>query len=342
LLLVSVACGAPPTSDDIDGDDIELDSLEQAIVNGEVSDSSSDDSTVYVRARWEGEAVACTGTLIAPNLVATALHCITETPSGACTVTAQQCFSCNADGTLTEDSTLGRIGPLINAADVNVTVGSTIVGVAPTARAARLFGSGSSQICRGDIGFILLETDLEAPITPVRLDWGVETNDTIRILGYGETETSGTSGRRMRSGVRVTEVGPASEDDPTITAAPRTFVVNEGPCHGDSGGPALAEDTGALVGVYSLTAGQSCTGIGVRNIYTNLSLFSSLARQAFEASGHDPILDPKPAEPERPAVVPESGCTLGDVNTGNARAHGTSGALLLALAALGLVRRRRA
>jgi len=338
LLALSVACGAPPIDDALDHP--ELGSVEQAVVNGQVSEASSDDTAVYVRARWSGEAVACTGTLVAPNLVATALHCITETPSGACTVTAQQCFSCNSDGTLAEDSALGRIGPLIDAADVNVTVGSQIAGVAPTATAVQLFGSNSTQICRGDIGFILLDRDLDAPVTPVRLDWSIETNDTIRILGYGESETSGTSGRRMRSGVRVIEVGPASEDDPTITAAPRTFVVNEGPCHGDSGGPALSEDTGALVGVYSLTAGQSCTGIGVRNVYTNLSLFANLARQAFQASGHDPVLDPEPPEVERPGVVPESGCTLAGSTPRNTAAGSAGSALLLALAALGLVRRR--
>lgn len=336
LFLFSAACGAPPT--DAELDDAELGSVEQAIVNGQVSESSSDDSVVYVFARWGSEAVTCTGTLIAPNLVVTALHCITETPSGACTPTAQQCFTCNSDGSLADDSVLGRIGPLINAADVSVTVGSAISGVAPAARGQRLIGSGSSQICRGDIGFIVLDTELDAPVTTVRLDYGVDPGDTVRILGYGETEMSGTSGRRMRSGVRVTEVGPASEDDPTISAAPRTFVVNEGPCHGDSGGPALADDTGALVGVYSLTAGQICTGTGVRNIYTNLSLFASVARQAFEAAGHEPIIDPKPPEPERPGVVPESGCTLGGSTVANTR----TGALMLALAALGLIRRRRA
>jgi trypsin len=343
-ILLLAACSAPPATDPFDGTELdgaesdapELDSLEQAIVNGHASESSTDDTAVYVRGHWAGEAVACTGTLIAPNLVATALHCITETPSGACTTTAQQCFSCNSDGSLKEDSLYGRIGPLMDAANVNVTVGSQIAGVAPSAQARQLIGSGSTQICRGDIGFIVLDHDLDAPVTPVRLDWGIETGDTVRILGYGETEVSGTSGRRARTGVRVTEVGPASEDEPTITAAPRTFIVNEGPCHGDSGGPALAEDTGALVGVYSLTAGQSCTGIGVRNIYTSLPLFANVARQAFQVAGHDPILDPEPPKEERPPVVPDSGCALGDSTTR------LPTPLLLALAALGLVRRRRA
>ena len=331
--LLLAACGAPPT-----GDGLELDSIEQSIVNGQVSEATDDDSAVYVRTRWDNEAVTCTGTLVAPNLVATALHCITETPSAACTSTARQCFTCNPDGSLVEDNGLGHIGPLTDPAGVNVTVGSRIAGVEPSAYGQQLIGSGSAQICRGDIGFIVLDRDLDAPITRVRLDYGVKPGDTVTIMGYGETETSGTSGRRMRSGVRITEVGPASEDEPTISASPRTFVVNEGPCHGDSGGPALAEDTGALVGVYSLTAGELCTGVGVRNIYTSLSLFSSVAREAFEAAGAEPLIDPLPPEPAPPELVPEGGCTLNDPNH-----PGYAGsALLLALAGLGLIRRRRA
>ena len=332
LLLLAAACGAPP-SDDPAG----FGSLGQAIVNGQVSEDTADDGIVYVRGRWSAESVTCTGSLIAPNLVATALHCITQTPSGACTDQAHECFACNPDGSLGGNGTLGRIGPLMDPAEVSVTVGGHIAGVTPTAYAQQLIGSGSTQICRGDIGFIILDQNLDAPITPVRLDYGVDPGDTVRILGYGQSEVSGTSGRRVRSGVRVTEVGPASEDDPTISAAPRTFIVNEGPCHGDSGGPALAEDTGGLVGVYSLTAGESCTGIGIRNVYTSLSLFSSIALQAFDAAGADPVLDPKPPEEEKPALVPESGCTLGS-------SRGSSGgsALALALAAVALVRRRHA
>jgi hypothetical protein len=275
--------------------------------------------------------------VIAPNLVVTALHCVTQTESGACTPTAQQCFRCEPDGSLAEDSLLGHIGPLVAPEDVTITVGSETRGATPSASGTAIIGSGSVQICRGDIAFIVLDRDLDVPVAPVRLDHGIDPGDTIRILGYGETETSGTSGRRVRTGVRVTEVGPDSEDEPAIAAAPRTFVVNEGPCHGDSGGPALAEDTGGLVGVYSLTAGQQCTGVGVRNVYTSLSLYASLARQAFQAAGHEPVLDEPPPEPEPPALVPESGCSLGARATGSA-----SGALVLALTALALRRRRRA
>jgi hypothetical protein len=62
----------------------------------------------------------------------------------------------------------------------------------------------------------------------------------------------------------------------------RTFTVSEGPCEGDSGGPALAED-GELVGVFSSVA-SGCTGSGATPKYTDVSYFESLVEKAFEAA----------------------------------------------------------
>lgn len=321
-VLLAAACGQA-------ADDTALSSLQHAVVNGEIS-TESDNSAVYILTRpSEGDAVNCTGTVVAPNLVATALHCVTHSTLGL--------FTCEPDGSLTaNDSADGTIGPLLRPEEVGVYVGPSIIGAQPVAHGTRLLGTGSPQICRGDLAFIVLDTELDVPVSPVRIAYGVKPGDYVRVLGYGETETYGDSGRHVRGGRRVIDVGPLSEDQPSITAAPRTFVVNEGPCHGDSGGPAFAEDTGALVGVYSLAAGNSCTGVGVRNVYTHLSTYSSFVLDAFAAADAEPVLDEPEAQPERPAVVPESGCSVGA--GGSAPSAGLSA---LAALALGLVSRRR-
>jgi trypsin len=323
-LLLATACGQAP-------DDLALGSAQHAIVNGSASDES-DDTAVFVYTRPAGmDASNCTGTVIAPNLIATALHCITRSTLGT--------FTCKPDGSLTDDSqNEGRVGALVDPSEISITVGPAVVGVEPSAHGQRLLGSGSTQICRGDIGFVVLDTDLDVPITPVRLDYGVKVGDLVDVMGYGETEQPTSTGRHKRTGVRVIDVGPAQEDGTAITASPRTFVTNEGACHGDSGGPALAEDTGALVGVYSLAAGNSCTGIGTRNVYSSLNLFSKLTLQAFEAAGAEPIIDEAPPEAEKPNLVPESGCALG-VASSSSRSGSivAAGALGVALFA----RRRR-
>jgi MYXO-CTERM domain-containing protein len=326
ILLLAAACGEGT-------DDPTFGSLQQAVVNGEVS-TDNDNSAVYILTSPEtGDAVNCTGTVVAPNLVATALHCVTHSTLGF--------FTCEPDGSLTAtDRTDGTIGPLLAPEEVGIYVGPSIIGAQPVAHGARLLGTGSTQICRGDLAFVVLDQDVDVPVSPVRISYGVEPGDFVRVLGYGETETYGDSGRHVRSGRRVIDVGPLSEDQPSISAAPRTFVVNEGPCHGDSGGPAFSEETDALVGVYSLAAGDSCTGIGVRNVYTHLSTYSSFVLDAFAAAGAEPVLDEPEAEPERPAVVPESGCSV--VASGAGGSAPSAG--LVGLAALGVAlafRRRR-
>jgi MYXO-CTERM domain-containing protein len=325
-LILAAACGQA-------ADDPTLGSLQQAVVNGAIS-TESENSAVYILTDpAEGDPVNCTGTVVAPNLVATALHCVTHSPLGS--------FTCEPDGSLTATNPAdGTIGRLLQPAEVLVYVGPDIRGAQPVAHGARLLGTGSTQICRGDLAFIVLDTEVEVPVSAVRVSYGVEPGDFVKVMGYGQTETNGDSGRHVRSGRRVIDVGPLSEDQPSVSAAPRTFVVNEGPCHGDSGGPAFSEETGALVGVYSLAAGDSCTGIGVRNVYTHLSTYSSFVLDAFAAADAEPVLDEPEPEPERPAVVPEGGCSV--VASGASGSAPSAG--LMGLAALGLAlafRRRR-
>lgn len=324
-LLLAAACGQA-------ADDPALGSLQQAVVNGEVS-SASDDSTVYLLTHpADGDPVSCTGTVVAPNLVATALHCVTHSTLGY--------FTCEPDGSLTATNRDdGTMGPLLQPAEVAIYVGQDIRHAPVAAHGARLLGTGSPQICRGDLAFVVLDQALDVPVSPIRISYGVEPGDFVRVLGYGETETYGDSGRHVRSGRRVIDVGPLSEDQPSVSASPRTFVVNEGPCHGDSGGPAYSEETGALVGVYSLAAGDSCTGVGVRNVYTHLSTYSSFVLNAFAAAGAEPVLDEPEAEPERPAVVPESGCSVVAPTAGGSAP--TAGLVGLAALGVGLAFRRR-
>lgn len=304
--------------------------LAQPIMGGQRSDATQDSVVYLYITPPDFDRSVCTGTLVAPNLVATALHCVTFSKAGF--------FSCAADGSVEPvNPGDGNIGSLVPADSVEVYVGSTIPDQ-PSAFGARLLGTNSIQICRNDLAFVVLDRNLEAPIAPVRLSGEVRVGELVDVVGYGETEVNGTSGRVTRSGVRIIDVGPTTDGEPTATASPRTFVVNEGPCHGDSGGPALSEETGALLGVYSLTAGRSCTGIGIRNIYTSLPPFSALALEAFEAAGAEPLLEEAEPEPERPPVVAERGCSLGASPVPGPPGLGL---LLAGLAAAGLGRRRR-
>jgi hypothetical protein len=320
-LLVS-ACAAPEP-------ELALGRAEQAIVNGERSDEA-DDAAVYVLTHVGGSTgqIFCTGSLIAPNLVLTALHCITHTVDGD--------FSCRPDGTIDSNTSGdGTIGSLVTPADVQIFLG-VMPGSEPDARGQRLIGTGTTQICKNDMGLVILDRALDAPLLPLRLEQDVSIGENVRVVGYGQTENSGTSGRFFRTGRRVVDVGPETDTEPTLTAAPRTFVVNEGPCHGDSGGPAISEETGAVLGVYSLAASNTCTSVGVRNVFTRIAPFSSLILSAFDAVGAEPLLEESETPTE--SSVKNEGCALA---TGQGPGRGMAWLGVLAGAAGVLISRRR-
>ncbi len=294
--MLALACGqAGPAHE------LPFGSLEQPIIDGNPSDAS-EDRAVYIEARGAGSPTSCTGTLIAPNLVVTALHCVTFYREGF--------FSCNSDGSITSSNPGdGMIGQTVPPANVAVHVGPALTDE-PAAFGARVLGTGSNQICRNDLAFVVLDRSLEAPLASLRLSAGVEWGDLVRVLGYGQREISAPVERYARAGVRVVDVGPLTDGGEVRTAAPRTFVLGEGPCHGDSGGPAFDETTGALVGVYSVTAGSSCSGVGIRNVYTSLAPFSELVLDAFVEAGAEPLLEDDGDEVVPPPKSESGGCSL--------------------------------
>jgi Trypsin len=318
-----VGCGQP---DDSAG----IGSLAQPIVNGERTDAT-DDAVVYVYTDVPGtpEDLSCSGTLIAPNLVATALHCVTNKNLDY--------FSCNPDGSVDENvQGGGTIGALVPAASIQIFAGGT-VGDEPAALGTQIFSTRSTQVCRNDFALVVLDRSLDLPVASVRLEGAVAWGDYVRVLGYGQTEKrEDDTYRYVREEVRIVDVGPDSDGDATRTAAPRTFVVGEGPCHGDSGGPAFSEATGALLGVYSLSGALDCEQLGVRNVYTRLQPFSQLVLDAFEAAGAEPILEAGTAAPA--STEADSGCTLARVG----QSPSWKAAWLLTLGLVGLRRARRA
>jgi hypothetical protein len=113
-------------------------------------------------------------------------------------------------------------------------------------------------------------------------------------VGYGDVENTITErGRQERKHISVRGVGGPDASTPGDSGvAPRTVLVGEGPCHGDSGGPLFSEETGAEIGVYSILQTSTCTGLDVRNTYTQIAPFEPLIRMALESESVDPILEP--------------------------------------------------
>jgi hypothetical protein len=304
--LLALACAGPPDA---------APAVERiAIVNGEPSDEMDDEVVDIYSKISDRDTLHCSGTLIAPDVVLTALHCVSYRADPNAT------FTCNADGSITPSVPgAGSLGAPVPGENVQVFLGSTH-GSEPDALGRQVFGSGATQICRGDIAVVVLDHEIGQEFAAVRLGHGVSIGEMMTIVGYGQTEQTVSEGRHRRTGRRVLDVGISSCGPGSSTTPPETFVLGEGPCHGDSGGPALSEETGAVTGVYSLSLAPSCLSIGIRNTFTVVPTFEPLIREALEFAGREPVI-----ESSSGGSSGAPGCAAIGGTSGTAGTSGTSG-----------------
>ncbi|MFZ5896497.1 MAG: trypsin-like serine protease [Myxococcota bacterium] len=306
--LLFAGCSAP-SGESVEG-------VGQAVLNGQLS-GPDEDSVVKVISKGDRVTHTCTGTLLAPNIVITARHCVANFEDLP--------FTCTADGELAPGSQGGKMGTLLPPANITIRVGTTTPSSGSVAAGKKVFATQATSICRNDIAVVVLDTELnDLPISPVRLGAGNQIGERLRVVGYGVDEKGSFGTRHTRSGLTIAQIGSSQFRPNGDSVPPRTFVT-EGPalCIGDSGGPAFTT-LDAVTGVWSQVVGD-CDAETARNYFTEVAPFENeLITPAFEEAGKLPWLEGTrgPGDPSSggsaSAGAPGEGGTAGDGAGGEA------------------------
>ncbi|HEX5994941.1 MAG TPA: serine protease [Jiangellales bacterium] len=243
--------GPSPVADSIYSDPIFLRNAQELmrdrerIVGGTPTAEYPDCVAIGSATQW-----CCTGTLVAPNVVVTAAHCV----AGGC---ANRVFVGDDVHFLGD----GQVIPVQEAV------------VHPGYRRPK-----RTQ----DLAVLILQ--IPADVTPraVAPVEAVRASATVRLAGFGNTDvySSGGYGRRRMVDVPIASSDSRHGDDPGTEFVAGAPFLDRDSCNGDSGGPAYVQADGHwyLAGATSRATASSVRPCGDGGVYTMVATYERWMR----------------------------------------------------------------